>query len=157
MSLDTQWYFAYGSNMSTQQMLKRTGSVPESRVAHLDGYRIAFRKYRDTEEVYADILPDKTKKVIGVAYRCSDKALEQLDIFEGVAGNCYRRENISIELTDSDEKVTAVAYLGSLAFSETESNPSQEYLDRILAGLSDHKIDSVYAEMVQRLAGRSRL
>lgn len=154
MSVDTQWYFAYGSNMSMQQMRKRTGSVPESLVARLKGYRLAFRKYRDTEEVYADILPDKTKEVIGVAYQCSDKALEQLDIFEGVTGNCYRRENITIQLEDSNEKITAVAYLGSLAFSEIESHPSQEYLDRILAGLSDHKIDPTYTEMVQTLAGR---
>jgi hypothetical protein len=39
-----QWYFAYGSNLSSEQKECRTGTIREARRARLDGYRIAFNK-----------------------------------------------------------------------------------------------------------------
>ena len=154
LSNTQHWYFAYGSNMSTQQMLKRTGSIPESHIAQLNGYRLAFRKFCQTDEVYADVLPDASKTVLGVAYKSSQHLLERLDIFEGVAEGCYRRESVQVQVEETNECIEAVVYLGSIAFCEIESQPSQEYLDRILAGLRDHQIDSMYVQSVLALARR---
>jgi len=151
---NNHWYFAYGSNMSTQQMLKRTGSIPESHIVRLDGYRLAFRKFCQTDEVYADVLPDASKSVLGIAYQCSPQLFERLDIFEGVAEGCYRRESVQVRVQETNECLDAVVYRGSTAFSEIESQPSQEYLDRILAGLRDHHIDSKYVQAVLELARR---
>ena len=135
-------------------MLKRTGSIPESHIVRLDGYRLAFRKYCQTDEVYADVLSDASKTVLGVAYKSSQFLLERLDIFEGVADCCYRRENVQVRVEETNECLDAVVYLGSTAFCEIESQPSQEYLDRILAGLRDHHIDSTYVQSVLALARR---
>lgn len=148
----TQWYFAYGSNMSKKQMMKRTGSIPESHVARLEGYRFTFRKVRQTEEVYADILPAATKTVLGVAYNCTDYALEQLDIFEGVATGYYCRKTVNVLVEETSKLLPAIVYIGSLAFSDIESQPSQEYLDRILAGTNDHRIDPKYVQDLLALA-----
>ena len=153
-SHSNQWYFAYGRNMWKQQMLKRTGSIPEGRRARLDGYRLAFRKYHHTDEVYADVLPDASQSVLGVAYLCRPNVLERLDIFEGVAEGCYRRDVVQVQSEQASEIVQAIVYRGSNAFSEIESQPSQEYLDRILAGLRDHQIDPNYTRQVLALAGR---
>jgi len=120
----------------------------------MDGYRLAFRKFCQTDEVYADVLPDASKTVLGVAYKSSQLLLERLDIFEGVAEGCYRRDLVHVHVEETNECIEAVVYLGSLAFSEIESQPSQEYLDRILAGLRDHHIDSQYVQAVLELARR---
>lgn len=142
--------------MSKQQMLKRIGVIPDGRRARLDGYRLAFRKYHHTDEVYADVLPDASQSVLGVAYLCSPNALERLDIFEGVADGCYRRDVIQVQSEQASEILQAIVYRGSNAFSEIESQPSQEYLDRILAGLRDHQIDPSYTQQVLSLAGRNQ-
>ena len=44
MPQNETWYFSYGSNLSKQQMLRRTGSIPMSQLACLANYRLAFRK-----------------------------------------------------------------------------------------------------------------
>ncbi len=150
------WYFAYGSNLWKQQMLTRTGTIPESRRARLDGYRLAFRKYLHTDEVYADVLPDASQHVLGVVYQCSPYALERLDIFEGVAGGCYRRDVIQVQSEEPAETLEAIVYRGHTSFSEIESKPSQEYLDRILAGLRDHQFASKYIESVLAIASQQR-
>jgi gamma-glutamylcyclotransferase len=152
----TQWYFAYGSNMWKQQMLKRTGSIPEGRRARLDGYRLAFRKYHHTDEVYADVLPDASQCVLGVAYQCSAYALERLDIFEGVADGCYRRDLVHVQSEETGETLQAIVYRGCKSFSEIESQPSQEYLDRILAGLRDHQFATAYIQAVRDMATQQR-
>lgn len=42
--MSDHWYFAYGSNLSTEQKERRTGFIREARCARLDGYHIAFNK-----------------------------------------------------------------------------------------------------------------
>ena len=148
----SQWYLAYGSNMSKKQIHERTGSIPDGRRVRLDGYRLAFRKFKNTEEVYADILPDASRSVLGVAYDCSPIELERLDVFEGVADGCYRREFVQVQAEDPSDRWQAIAYRGSNAFSEIESQPSQEYLDRILAGLRDHQFSAAYIHAVLAIA-----
>jgi len=154
MDSSTKLYFAYGSNMSKRQMLSRTGAIPPSRLAQLEGYRLAFRKYSQTDEVYADVLPSATQTVRGVAYQCTDQALAKLDIFEGVAQDHYRREMIGIRFEDIRELTLAIVYVGSSAFSDLEAQPSQEYLDRILAGTNDHGLDEDYIQFINNLAIR---
>jgi len=148
----TTWYFAYGSNMSKQQMLLRTGATPPSRLAQLEGYRLAFRKYSQTDEVYADILPSAKQIVRGVAYQCSEQAIAKIDVFEGVSLDHYRREMMDIRFEDTKELALAFVYVGSSAFSDLEAHPSQEYLDRILAGTNDHGLDANYIQFITDLA-----
>jgi cation transport regulator ChaC len=67
-----QWYFAYGSNLSKEQMEERIGSSREARVAWLTGYRLVFNKRSKKDGTgKANIVPAAGATVWGVVYRCS--------------------------------------------------------------------------------------
>jgi hypothetical protein len=67
MSEDT-WYFAYGSNLNIGRKEERTGSIRESHVAKLAGYRLAFNKRGSNGEAYANLLANPTEEVLGVVF-----------------------------------------------------------------------------------------
>jgi gamma-glutamylcyclotransferase len=150
MSQIESWYFSYGSNLSKQQMLRRTGSVPASRNAWLADYGLAFRKVLGGVDVYATIVPSPGAIVHGVAYRCSSQAMAQLDLFEGVAENCYRRESVEV-FTQDGEVLTCIIYIGQ-AFSTEGAIPSTIYLDAILKGAEEHQLPTDYIERIQSIA-----
>lgn len=56
---DLVWYFAYGSNMSRNQLFRRVGFVPLQMSARLDGFRFAINKptmSNPTHQGYANIV-----------------------------------------------------------------------------------------------------
>ena len=140
------WYFSYGSNLSKQQMLRRTGSVPMSQNVCLANYRLVFRKVLAGEDVFATIVPNQGEIVHGVAYLCSPLSMSQLDLHEGVAENCYRRELVGVTTHDGDV-LSCIVYIGE-AFSEDDSIPSSNYLNRILTGAEEHRLPVDYIESI---------
>ena len=150
MSQSETWYFSYGSNLSKQQMLRRTGSIPMSHAAFLVNYKLAFRKVLNGKDVYATIVPMPGAIVHGVAYLCGPHAMTQLDLFEGVAENCYRRESVQVT-THSDDILKCMVYIGE-AFSEEDSVSSSSYLNVILTGAKEHQLPPDYIESIRKIA-----
>lgn len=146
MPQNKTWYFSYGSNLSKQQMLRRTGSIPMSRLVSLANFRLAFRKVLSSEDVYATIVPMPGGLVHGVVYSCSPHAMSQLDLVEGVAENCYRRELVEVTTHDGDV-LSCIVYIGE-AFSVEESVPSSNYLDLILTGAKEHQLPVDYIKSI---------
>ncbi len=144
------WYFSYGSNMSKQQMLNRTGAVPTSCLARLVNYRLAFRKVLASDDVFATIVSTEGSVVHGVAYRCSPHAMVQLDLLEGVAQNCYRRESVRVT-TQAGEILSCIVYIGE-AFTKEASTPSPAYLNLILTGAHEHQLPVDYIQSIEKLA-----
>ena len=144
------WCFSYGSNLSTQQMLSRTGAIPFSNPAYLINYKLAFRKVLNGQDVYATIVPTPGAIVHGVAYLCSPYAMGQLDLFEGVNENCYRRESVQVT-TQSNVFLECIVYIG-VAFSVSDSVPSSSYLNLILTGAREHQLPPDYIESIRELA-----
>jgi AIG2-like family len=58
--------------------------------------------------------------------------MAQLDLFEGVAENCYRRAPVQVS-TQVGEVLACVVYSGE-AFSTEVSIPNANYLDSIVTG-----------------------
>ena len=139
--------------MSKQQMLARTGSIPLSRTANLKNYRLAFRKELHGSGVYATIVPANGDSVRGVAYFCNSHVMNQLDLFEGVAQNCYRRELLQVTIA-SGATIDCVTYIGE-SFANEDDAPSNEYLNRIISGATEHQLPASYIESIARLAYRS--
>ncbi len=154
MSQNETWYFAYGSNLSKKQMLNRTGSVPASVAAKLLNYRFAFRRILDGLDVYATIVPTVGAVVQGAAYLCSLHAMTQLDRFEGVAENCYRREIVRVT-TLAGEDLDCVVYMGE-SFHEADEIPNDSYLNLILIGAESHQLTADYIDSIARLARMGR-
>ena len=147
------WYFAYGSNLSKQQMLRRTGSIPPSQVVWLDNYQFAFRRVLDGNDVFATLLPKKGSRVYGVAYQCSQHAMMQLDHFEGVSENCYRKELVDVTIHDG-ESVRCIVYIGQ-AFTNESARPSASYWDSIRTGAQEHQLPTEYVNTLTQLAEKS--
>ena len=151
MSQSETWYFSYGSNLSKPQMLRRTGSVPTSQAASLVNYRLAFRKVLTGQDVYATIVPTPGAIVHGVAYLCSPHAMAQLDLFEGVAENCYRRELVLVTTRTTNDMLECIVYIGE-SFSAEDSVPSSSYLNLILSGATEHQLPPDYIESIREMA-----
>ena len=144
------WYFAYGSNLSQQQMLRRTGSIPPSKVARLDHYQFAFRRVLQGSDVYATIIPQENSAVYGVVYRCSPLAISRLDQFEGVSENCYQRKSVQVTGLDG-EIFTSEVYIGQ-DFSEESAYPSSSYWASIRTGANEHGLPLEYIKVLSQIA-----
>src|SRR5215203_2020492 len=84
-------YFAYGSNLDIDQKELRTGTIRHAEACRLPGYRFLFNKRGSNGQCFANIVPDRSADVWGVAHLCSPVAMREMDRFEGVAGRHYFR------------------------------------------------------------------
>lgn len=140
------WYFAYGSNLSLEQMIARLGgSRPVERgckIAHLANYRLVFQYLESPGPAFANIVSPGAG-VFGVVYRCSPADLARLDHFE-----CgYERRPIAV--TDRQgESMSAVAYVVQSAQAADFGRPSAEYLDRIIRGARHHGLPEQYIDSI---------
>jgi gamma-glutamylcyclotransferase len=150
LSEQDNWYFSYGSNLSKQQMLRRTGSIPISKIASLAHYQFAFRRVLDGNDVFATIVPKQNSTVHGVVYRCSPHAMLQLDHFEGVAEDCYRRASVQATTRDG-EILPCIVYIGQ-AFTAEAAYPSASYWNSILTGAKEHQLSIEYINALTKLA-----
>ena len=84
---DDVWYFAYGSNLWTDQKERRTSAIrtgdDQPRIARLLDYRFAFNKRGSKGQVYANIMPCPGGVVIGVVYRCRPSTVDTMSEWEG--------------------------------------------------------------------------
>jgi gamma-glutamylcyclotransferase len=149
--VDDRWYFAYGSNLDTNQKERRTGEIREARCACLPGYRITFDKLGSDRTGKANITPDDTHVVWGVAYLCSGEALTKMDDYEGVAGGHYRRESLQVRC-ESDETLDAVTYVAGEQHVGSPIPPTPEYLHRIVSGARNHGLPEEYIREIQQAA-----
>ncbi len=127
-------YFAYGSNLSKQQMAERCPDSKPGFVATLPNYKVVFagwsRKWRGG---VATILSSRGEKVRGAVYEVSDACLRQLDRYE--AG--YARLPVTV-FDEDNEPHEAVAYIK--AGQVEEAKPSVEYGAVIRQGYKDWRI-----------------
>src|ERR1700681_334969 len=79
------WYFAYGNNLSIDQMVHRTGAICHadggSSIACLPTHRLIFRQLEARGPAFASILYPG-EGVHGVVYRLSAADFERLDRYE---------------------------------------------------------------------------
>jgi gamma-glutamylcyclotransferase (GGCT)/AIG2-like uncharacterized protein YtfP len=144
------WYFAYGSNLSLDQMIERTGPMLQGedrpRRAFLPNHRLAFNVPGDDGEVYANVLSPGAG-VQGVLYRCSADALTRLDEFE--EGYERRRLVVVCENGDAAEAFIYVAEPDGIVDGRT---PTAEYLQRIMTGARHHGLPEAYVREIEALA-----
>lgn len=99
-------YFAYGSNMSPNQMVRRCPGARLLGRAVLGDWRLII-----THRGSANIVPERGAEVHGVAWRFENRHIGLMDRWEGVSRRVYWRAWISLTLPDS-RAVTALTYVG---------------------------------------------
>ena len=139
-SSDTQWYIAYGSNMSSERLKARIGKSHEIKTGYLEGYKLMFNKKADKRGSYANLA------YIGPGCRCpfaaysiSTEQLYKLDKYEGEPSHYVR-----IGLQFSAEK--GESYIGHVYIANPDKltenqNPSSDYLKYIYKGYEEHGFD----------------
>ena len=124
-------YFAYGSNLNNERMKKRCENSYFIKSISLKDYSLTFRgKYG-----VADIERKKNSKVLGALYKISGSDEKQLDIYEGYP-ILYKK----MYFKHYDKKVMTYIMQKKTQYK----NPTTLYLNIIIQGYNDCKIDEKY-------------
>ncbi len=129
-------YFAYGSNMSREQMALR---CPKARLLGL-GTASEF-KFLINRRGVDTIVPSPDNVVHGLVWELSGQDAMRLDVYEGVAGGFYSKRVVAVDV--SQQKISALAYV---ATDEVPGPPRPGYLGRIVAAAAELNLPSIYVE-----------
>lgn len=132
-------YLGYGSNMSEEYMKEYAPSLEYVMNARLPNYEIQFRKYStNMKGGISSIIEKPGGMVYAVLYWISKKEMEALDILEDVPLGIYKRETFQV-LGDDGKWYAADLY--RVTDPKGPYTPSKQYLDIMIAGATEHKIN----------------
>ncbi|HEX3082249.1 MAG TPA: gamma-glutamylcyclotransferase family protein [Candidatus Saccharimonadia bacterium] len=142
-------YFAYGSNMSSEQMQHRCpGSVSMGR-AKLADYELRFDGIsQNWGSAVANIEPMAGHSVLGSLYEVSKEHLELLDGFEHVPVN-YQRRLLRVQSPTMGRR-QAVVYMRA---GKGLGSPNYRYLWQLIKGGVENRIPIDYLAQVVGKSG----
>jgi cation transport regulator ChaC len=146
---NTVWYFAYGSNMSREQVRHRAGEPAEEKPARLENFELKFDKVARGGTGNANIAAAEGRVVHGVLYRLTEQQLKALDRFEGVPEH-YRRSEVNV-LDAEGRKIAAQVYLARKV--RRGLKPDRGYLQRIIEGAVEHNLPEDYIQQLRNYLG----
>ncbi len=111
------YYFAYGSNMSEEQIRERLGREVIGEKGMLNGFELIFKKqaYKKPGISYANIINKEGSEVQGAIYKISEEELAEIDRKEGYP-NHYNRIVLIIKNEDGIE-IPSVVYIANCSKS----------------------------------------
>ncbi|MBF0485281.1 MAG: gamma-glutamylcyclotransferase [Candidatus Omnitrophica bacterium] len=136
------FYFAYGSNMDHNQMLKeRCPGAIFVGPARLTGYWLVFDGYSTHwRGAVANILPSRDDEVWGGLFEISESQLKVLDGYEGYP-RFYQRRQVNVDLRGRKDKIQAWVYTRE---PHPEGAPSHEYIAAVIKGAHDCHLPQDY-------------
>jgi gamma-glutamylcyclotransferase (GGCT)/AIG2-like uncharacterized protein YtfP len=144
-------YFAYGSNMSREELRAWCPSAEFVTIARLPNHRLDFTRHsRRRQGGVADVVPSNGDEVWGVVYDIPSDELPALDRKEGVP-NAYQREYVSV-IVQSGERAEALTY--TVVHKVPTELPSERYLDLILKGAREWKLPAEYVRKLEQTERR---
>lgn len=150
-------YFAFGSNLSTEQMRSRCPFSTPVGLGYMEGW-----KWIINERGYANVVRDPGAPatqggVYGLLYLLPSRDEEELDLHEGVPW-AYEKRCCDVRMVRDnrgrqvDEPVRALVYVDEKRVGE--GVPEEEYVGRMERGIEDAVrhwgMDGGYAERVMR-------
>jgi phage replication-related protein YjqB (UPF0714/DUF867 family)/gamma-glutamylcyclotransferase (GGCT)/AIG2-like uncharacterized protein YtfP len=132
-------YFAYGSNVSVEQMAVRCPDAINPRPATLDDH-----DWLINERGVATVDPFHGSQVHGVLWQVSDRDLAKLDSAEGVPVR-YRRKRMTVHTEDGPER--AWVYIDHRI---EPGAPRPGYLERIIDGAVHHELPQRWLDFLDR-------
>ena len=129
-----QPYFAYGSNMDEHQMAIRCPGAERVGIAVLPDHRVLINA-----QGVGTVIPAKGKSVFGLLWRLSDRNIEALDAYEGVASGDYRREQVIVDV--DGVQIDALVYV---ATNVTPGKPRAGYLEVVLKAAAEVGLPESY-------------
>jgi gamma-glutamylcyclotransferase (GGCT)/AIG2-like uncharacterized protein YtfP len=165
-------YFSYGSNMDPAKLLSHCPSAILLGPAQLTNYQLSFTLFSQTRQCGCpDIIPQPGSSVWGALYTLSDPDLLQLDLYEGVPRQKYRRISVQVnphrkpttaplggclgeghlvpQSADCDPRSTIEAYTYEVLHkSPTFQKPSQFFLAQLLASAHQLQLPADYLALL---------
>lgn len=151
-------YFAYGSNLSLEQMRDRVESEPKVvGEAYLVNHRLGFTIYssKTWKGGVADIVPEAGSKVWGAIYELREEQLEKIDHYEGYkkgrapVENFYNRTEVEV-VDKKGVKQTCLTYQAKVEDEKRRKylyhRPSEKYYEVIRKGGEDHGLPQEFYE-----------
>lgn len=133
------YYFAYGSNMDTQQMLKRVPSAKKIGIGRLEGYSLRFNRrgtYRNSGVASVEKANDE---VLGVVWEIKSSDIAILTKIEDPAA--YDRETIEV-MFDDGRTQPCITYIAKK--QDNFIAPESDYLELIINGAKEAGINETY-------------
>lgn len=120
-------YAAYGSNLNLEQMAYRCPNSIVHSKGVIEDYKLKF-------SYHLDIVPSKGDIVPILLWDIADSDWAYLDMYEGVKGGYYKRENVKVK-TDNGEEVEAIVYV--MCGQHEYEMPSESYWQTCEQGYMD--------------------
>ena len=143
----TLFYFGYGSNMSTQYLVKRRKIIPvSSNVGVLEGYQLIMNMGGPNflEPSFANIRKRKGYSVEGVVHEIYEKDLQKIVNTEG-----EDYEVVTLLIYVSGKKKTAY----TLIYKTNETKdipPSKRYLKILVRAAKENNLSESYIKNLER-------
>ena len=143
----TLFYFGYGSNMSTQYLIKRRKIIPlESQVACLKDYELIMNMEGPNflEPSFANIRLSKGSIVEGVIHKINDKDLQKIVKTEG---EDYQLVKLSVYIAGKRKTAYTLIYITE----ETKDiPPSKRYLKILINAAKENDLSKAYIENLEK-------
>ena len=135
-------YFAYGSNLSQQQITERCPDSTLIGPGKMRGFKLVFTHYSPRwQGGVADISKDPNHDVWGLLYELSQTDLDQLDRYEGHP-TVYNRMQTAVQSVQGTTIRNAWVYY--VVHKEQFIPPTQKYFNIILEAARTHKFPEAY-------------
>ena len=136
MTKPKSYYFAYGSNLSKEQMALR---CPES--DYMISGRLSGYAWLINSRGYASVKPSLNAFVLGEVFTLSEQDIEYLDIYESVDEGMYGKYILSIQTEEG--LFNCLVYIAS---DNDMGKPQAEYIERINAGIKSANLPDDYVK-----------
>ena len=138
------YYFAYGSNMSHEQMQQRCPNSLFITASNLKGYEFVYDGYSENwKGAVANIIKSPGSVVLGGIYEITQDDLQKLDKYERYPCT-YKKSEMKVE-DDAGRIYDAIVYYRT---GKKQANPSAEYRQRVIDGANDCGINQDYIKKV---------
>lgn len=148
-------YFAYGSNMNSEQMRGRCPSARFQTIARLDGFKLAFpRDSKTWGGGVASIVPDPASHVWGIVYKISEAEQPLLDKYEGFStqrpalANEYQRVEKRVVGKDG-APIRVLIYVANT--QPSPALPSVRYLSQLITGAKHFQLPPEYIAELEKI------
>ena len=142
----TLFYFGYGSNMSTQYLIKRRKIIPlESQAALLKDYELIMNMGGPNflEPSFANIRSSKGSTVEGVIHKIDELDLQKIINTEG---EDYQLVKLSVYREGKRKTAYTLIYITE----ETEDiPPSKRYLKILISAAKENNLSTAYIENLE--------
>ena len=143
----TQFYFAFGSNMSLHRIRARLPGAERIGVAELKGHRLDFDMLSLDGSGKCTIHPSDEESVYGVVWQLSD---HEQGILHDIEGPRYDIETRTVTLIDSNEQVQVFCYIANTL--DKVALPFDWYVQHVYYGAREAQLPEHYVNAIKTRA-----